>query len=319
MAAPLHRPQKILSRYRSYHGGTNLTMQLTGDPRRWANEPGTPGIIRVMDPIPYNYSFGDTDAERTENHLRYLEELIAYEGPQTIAAMIVETVIGTNGILPPPEGWLLGLRRLLDRHGILLICDEVMCGFGRTGKMFGFEHYGVTPDLFSMAKGLTSSYLPLGAVGISDKIAAYFQDHMYWGGLTYNSHPLACAAAIAVIEVMQGEGMIENAARLQPVMRAEMARLASIHPSVGDHRALGLFGIMELRRDAKGTPLAPYNGSHPAMNQLAKFFRAEGLFTFVRWNNFMCNPPLCITEEQLLEGFAIIDRGLQITDAAYEG
>jgi taurine--2-oxoglutarate transaminase len=311
--------QKILSRYRSYHGGTNLTMQLTGDPRRWANEPGTPGIIRVMDPIPYNYSFGDTDAERTENHLRYLEELIAYEGPQTIAAMIVETVIGTNGILPPPEGWLLGLRRLLDRHGILLICDEVMCGFGRTGKMFGFEHYGVTPDLFSMAKGLTSSYLPLGAVGISDKIAAYFQDHMYWGGLTYNSHPLACAAAIAVIEVMQGEGMIENAARLQPVMRAEMARLASIHPSVGDHRALGLFGIMELRRDAKGTPLAPYNGSHPAMNQLAKFFRAEGLFTFVRWNNFMCNPPLCITEEQLLEGFAIIDRGLQITDAAYEG
>ncbi|HRI10986.1 MAG TPA: aminotransferase class III-fold pyridoxal phosphate-dependent enzyme [Nannocystaceae bacterium] len=319
MARAFTGRQKILSRYRSYHGGTNLTMQLTGDPRRWANEPGGPGFIRVMDPIPYSYSFGQTDAERTEAHLRYLEELITYEGPHTIAAMIVETVIGTNGILPPPEGWLAGLRRLLDRHGILLICDEVMCGFGRTGKMFAFEHYDVVPDLFTMAKGLTSSYLPLGAVGITDTIAAYFQDHVYWGGLTYNSHPLACAAATAVIEVMRDEGMIDNAARLQPVMRAEMARLAAKHPSVLAHRNLGLFGMIELRKNAAGEPLAPYNGNHPAMGKLAAFFRAEGLFTFVRWNNFMCNPPLCITEEQLMEGFRIIDRGLEITDAAFEG
>lgn len=310
--------QKILSRYRSYHGATNLCMQLTGDPRRWANEPGTPGIIRVMDPQPYSFSFGENEAEKTEQNLRYLEEIIMYEGPQTIAAMIIETVTGTNGVLPPPQGYLKGLRALLDKYGILLICDEVMAGFGRTGKMFAFEHGDIVPDILTMAKGLTSSYMPLGAVALSDPIAEHFRDNVFWGGLTYNSHALSLATAEAVIQVLRDEGMVENAAKLGNVMRSEMDRLVAKHPSVKEGRCIGLFGMMDVQKDAKGTPIAPYNGSHPAMGQLAAEFRKNGLFTFVRWGSFMCNPPLCITEEQLLEGFAIIDKALDVTDAVYE-
>lgn len=309
---------KILSRYRSYHGSTHLASSLTGDPRRFTNEPGPSGIIRVMDPMPYHYSFGTSDAEITANNLRYLEEIIMYEGPQNIAAMIIETVTGTNGVLPPPTGYLQGLRQLLSKYGILLICDEVMSGFGRTGKMFAFEHGGITPDIVTMAKGLTSSYLPLGAVGVNDAIAKYFYDHVFLSGLTYNSHPLSLAAAEAAIQVLREEKMVENAAQLQTVMQAEMARLQSKHPSFKTSRALGLFGIIELRKNAAGEPLVPYNGTHPAMNQLAQFLRENGLFTFLRWHNIMCNPPLCINEHQLRDGFAIIDRGLEITDRAYE-
>ncbi|MEQ8281082.1 MAG: aminotransferase class III-fold pyridoxal phosphate-dependent enzyme [Deltaproteobacteria bacterium] len=310
---------KIITRYRSYHGGTNATMQLTGDPRRWANEPGMPGIVRVMDPRPYDYSFGDDDETRTKNNLQYLEEVIQYEGADNIAAMFIETVTGTNGILPPPKGYLEGLRALLDRHGILLVCDEVMCGFGRTGKMFAFEHAGIVPDILCMAKGLTSSYIPLGAMGVRDAIAEHFRENVFWGGLTYNSHALALATAEAVIDVLVGEGMVENAARMEKVMRSEMDRLQAKHPSMKEGRAIGLFGMIDVQKNAAGAPLAPYNGTHPMMQKLSKFFIDSGLFTFVRWSSFMCNPPLCITEEQLLEGYAIIDRGLDITDEAFEG
>ena len=311
--------QKILSLYRSYHGGTNLTMQLTGEPRRWANEPGGPGFIHVVGPQPYSYTFGETDEAQTAAHLRYLEEVIVCEGPQQIAAMIIEPVIGTNGILPPPKGYLQGLRALLDRYGVLLICDEVMAGFGRTGRMFAFEHGEIIPDLVTMAKGLTSAYVPLGAVGMRDKIAAYFEENVFWGGLTYNSHPLGCAAALAVLEVMEEEKLVERAASLQAVMLAEMERLAAKHRSVLTYRCLGLFGVIEVRKNEAGDPIAPFNGTHPAMTKLAAFFRESGLFTFVRWHYFMCNPPLTITEDQIREGFAIIDRGLEITDAAFEG
>jgi taurine--2-oxoglutarate transaminase len=308
---------KILSRYRSYHGATNACMQLTGDPRRWANEPGTPGFVKVMDPHPYHYSFGDDDEEVVKNNLRYLEEVIMYEGPQNIAAMFIETVTGTNGILPPPKGYIQGLRKLLDRYGILMICDEVMCGWGRTGKLFAFEHYGVVPDIVTMAKGLTSSYIPLGAMGVSDPIAKHFQDNVFWGGLTYNSHALALGTAEAVIDVLLDEGMVENAAKLSGVMRSEMDRLKAKHPSVKAGRCIGLFGMMDLQKNSSGDPMAPYNGTHPAMAELGAFFREKGLFTFVRWGSFMCNPPLCITEEQLLECFAIVDEGLDITDQSY--
>jgi taurine---2-oxoglutarate transaminase len=310
---------KILSRYRSYHGATNLTMQLTGDPRRWANEPGAPGIIRVMDPQPYDYSFGGTAEEVVANNLRYLEEIILCEGSHTIAAMIIETVTGTNGILPPPPGYLKGLRALLDKYGILLICDEVMAGFGRTGRWFAFEHGDIVPDMVTMAKGLTSSYVPLGAVGLSDRIAAHFQKNVFWGGLTYNAHPFALETADAVLDVMIDEGLVERAAALEPVMRGHMERLAARHPSVLTHRNVGLFGIMELRKNSRNEPLAPFNGAHPAMGQLGAFFNEQGLFTLIRWNAFMCNPPLTITEDQLAEAFDIIDRGLDITDRAYEG
>lgn len=309
---------KILARYRSYHGATNACMQLTGDPRRLANEPGMPGVVHVMDPQPYHYSFGATDAERTENNLRYLEEVIMYEGPSNIAAMFIETVTGTNGILPPPKGYLKGLRELLDRHGILLVCDEVMAGFGRTGKMFAFEHAGIVPDILTMAKGLTSSYIPLGCMAVSDPIARHFRDNVFWGGLTYNAHALACATALANIDVLVDEELVENAARLGKTMRAEMDRLTAKHPSLKVGRNIGLFGMLDIQKNSEGELIAPYNGSHPAMKAANAYCRERGLFTFFRWSHIMCNPPLCITEEQLLEGFAILDGALDITDAEYE-
>ena len=311
--------QKILARYRSYHGATNATMQLTGDPRRLPNEPGMPGVVHVFDPEPYYYSFGRTDAEKTEANLRYLEEVIMYEGGDRIAAMFIETVTGTNGILPPPAGYLQGLRALLDKYGILLVTDEVMAGFGRTGKLFAFEHGNIIPDIVTMAKGLTSSYWPLGCMAMRDKIADHFKENVFWGGLTYNAHPMGLITAEAVLDVMLEEGMIENAAALGAVQRSEMDRLTDKHPSVKVGRCIGLFGMMDLQKNAQGEPFAPYNGSHPVMNQLGKFFRDNGLFTFIRWGSFMCNPPLCITKEQLLEAYAIIDRGLDLVDQHFEG
>ena len=310
---------KILARYRSYHGATNMCMQLTGDPRRVQNEPGMPGVVHVMDPRPYNYSFGETDAEKVERNLRYLEEVIEYEGGHTIAAMICETVTGTNGVQPPPEGYFPALKKLLEKHGILLICDEVMAGFGRTGKMYAFENFGFVPDMVTMAKGLTSAYAPLGAVAMSDPIADHFETNVFWGGLTYNSHALGLSAAEAAIKVLLEENLLENAVEMGKVMRSEMDRLIAKHPSLKEGRQLGLFGMMDVQKNSQGDLIAPYNGTHPAMKELSSFFRSEGLFTFVRWSHFMCNPPLCINEEQLLEAFEIIDRGLEITDAVFEG
>jgi len=309
---------KILTRYRSYHGATNLCMQMTGDPRRWANEPGSPGFVKVMDPMPYEYSFGATDEEKTENNLRYLREVIEYEGGQNIAAMVIETVTGTNGVLPPPRGYLQGLRALLDEYGILLICDEVMAGWGRTGKLFAFEHGDIVPDIVSMAKGLTSSYIPLGCVAMRDDIARHFDDNVFWGGLTYNSHPFALNVALAVIEVFEEENLVERSAAMGEVMRGHMQALKDKHPCVKDFRQIGLFGMVDVQ-DREGKLIAGYNGKHPAMAALGAHFRREGLFTFVRWSHFMCNPPLVITEEQLAEGFEIIDRGLDGVDAAVFG
>ncbi len=311
--------QKILARYRSYHGATNACMQLTGDPRRWANEPGMPGVVHVMDPFPYHFSFGKTDAEITAANLTYLEEVIMYEGPQNIAAMIIETVTGTNGILPPPEGYLKGLRALLDKYGILLICDEVMAGFGRTGKMFAFEHGDIVPDILTMAKGMTSGYVPLAAMAVSDKIAKHFQDNVFWGGLTYNAHSFACATALAVLDVMESEGLVENAARLGAVMREEMDALTAKHPSVKVGRNIGLFGMVDLQKNSNGEPFAGYNGSSPVMAKFGDALAEQGIFTFVRWGSFMCNPPLTITEEELRGAFATISKCLQVTDEAFEG
>ena len=310
---------KIISRYRSYHGATNACMQLTGDPRRLANEPGGPGFVKVMGPWPYNYSFGETEEEITVRNLVYLEEVFMYEGPDKIAAMFIETVTGTNGILSPPKGYLKGLKALLEKYDILLVCDEVMAGFGRTGKLFAFEHFEIVPDIVTFAKGVTSSYVPLGVMGVSDPIAEYFRENVFWGGLTYNSHALALRTAEAVIDVMLEENLFDNATRLGVTMRSEMDRLQAKHPSVKEGRCLGLFGMIDLRKNSEGERMAPYNGTSEAMQKLGAFFRDNGLFTIVRWGSFMCNPPLCITEEQLLECFEIIDRGLAITDQYFEG
>ena len=310
---------KILVRYRSYHGATHGAITLTGDPRRWPTEPGMPGVVRVMDPRPYDYSFGTTEEEIVRNNLTYLEEVIQYEGPKNIAAMFIETVTGTNGILPPPKGYLKGLKALLEKHGILLVTDEVMCGWGRTGKLFAFQHGDIVPDIVTMAKGLTSSYLPLGVMAVSDRIANHFRENVFWGGLTYNAHPLCLASALAAVNVLVEEGMVENAARMGEVMRGHMERLAKKHRCIKEHRNIGLFGTIELRKNSKGERLVPYAGIHPVMPKVGKFLKDNGLFTVLQWSTLMCNPPLCINEAQMADGFGIIDRALDLVDEVFEG
>ncbi len=311
---------KIIARYRSYHGGTAGAATLTGDPRRFAAEPGIPGVCRVLDPYQYRCGFCSEKPACTLMCLRHVEEVVDYEGPANVAAILMETVTGTNGLIIPPEGYLQGLRALCDRHGILLILDEVMAGFGRTGKWFATNHWDVVPDLMTVAKGLTSAYQPLGAVMMSDKIAAHFEKNVFYGGLTYNSHPMSCAAALACLQVYQDDQLIENAEALGKVLARELERLKQKHVSIGDVRSIGLFSLVELVKDRKTRePLAPFNArpdQMTVMNKLNAAFRESGLYTFVRWNNFFINPPLCITEEQLLEGLQIIDRALEITDAA---
>ena len=312
--------QKIIVRYRSYHGATAGSATLTGDPRRFGAEPGIPGVCRILDPHRYRCGFCQNLPACTLQCLRHVEEVIDFEGPQNVAAVMMETVTGTNGIIIPPDGYLQGLRALCDRHGILLILDEVMAGFGRTGKWFAADHWQVVPDIMTIAKGLTSSYLPLGGVVMRRKVASYFDDHFFYGGLTYSAHPMSCAAAIATLRVYQEDRLIENAARLGLVLARELEKLKQKHPSVGDVRSIGLFSILELVKDRNTRePLVPYNPrpvQMQPMNQINKFFRENGLYTFVRWNTFFVNPPLCITEEHLMEGLAVVDRALEISDRA---
>jgi taurine--2-oxoglutarate transaminase len=270
-----------------------------------------PGVVHVLDP----YHGIERGWDTAEQSLAMVEEVIQLEGAHTIAAFILESVTGTNGVLIPPDGYMEGVRKICDKHGILMICDEVMAGFGRTGEWFAINHWNVVPDIITMAKGLTSAYVQLGAVGMRRGVADKFQDRVFYGGLTYNSHPLACAAALASIQVYEEDKLIENTRKMGRVMRQLLGELAQKHPSVGAARSIGLFGLVELVRDkAKKTPLAPFNGTSDEMAALGKFFRQEGLYTFVRWNTFFTNPPLCITEAELREAFAIIDRGLEITD-----
>ncbi len=272
-------------------------------------------MVHVLDPY-HGIERGWSSAEES---LAMIEEIIQLEGPHTIAGFILEPVTGTNGILVPPDGYLQGVRELCTKHGILLIADEVMSGFGRTGEWFAVDHWKVVPDLLCMAKGLTSSYLPLGAVGMRRHIAQHFHDKVFYGGLTYNSHPMGCAAALATIGVYEEDNLIENARRMGVLMKKLMAEMETKHPSVGAARSIGLFGIFELVRNRKTMqPMAPFNATSDEMAALGRFFRQEGLYTFVRWNTFFTNPPLCISEEQMREAFAIIDRGLDLTDRAVE-
>ena len=252
-----------------------------------------------------------------EESLRYLEEVIQLEGPQTIAAFILESVTGTNGILIPPDGYMQGVRTLCDQHGILMIADEVMSGFGRTGEWFAVNHWGVVPDMITMAKGLTSAYVQLGAVGMRQGIADFFKDRPFPGGLTYSSHPLACATALATIAVYEEDNLIERARRTGVLMANLLADLAARHPSVGAVRSIGLFGIVELVRNRETrAPMAPFNGTSPEMKAIVAALVEGGMHTFVRWNTIMTNPPLCITEAELEEGYEILDSVLEIGDRA---
>jgi taurine--2-oxoglutarate transaminase len=307
---------KVLARYRSYHGATMGAMTLTGDPRRWANEPGLVGVVRYPD----THRWGEKEPRPVEESLQGLEDVIRYEGPHTIAAIFLETIVGTNGILIPPDGYIQGVRALCDKYDILMVADEVMAGFGRSGRWFAIDHWDTVPDLMTMAKGLTSSYLPLGAVAMRRKIAEAFETKMYYGGLTYSSHPVSCAAALATIGVYEADGLIENSARLGKVMRRHHEDLYERHPSVGAHRNLGLFGILDLVRSREPyQPLTPFNGTSDEMKAVGAFLRQNGLYTMIANNSIHTNPPLSITEEQLAEGFGIIDRALEIADRAVAG
>ena len=307
---------KILARYRSYHGGTAGAIALTGDPRRWSVEPGMPGVVHVLDP----YHGIERGWDSAAQSLAMIEEIVQLEGPQTIAAFFLETVSGTNGILVPPDGYLQGIRDICTKHGILMVCDEVMSGFGRTGEWFAVNHWNIVPDIMTIAKGLTSAYVPMGAVGMRRPIAEHFRDNVFYGGLTYNSHTLACAAALATIGVYEDDDLIGNARRLGPVMTRLLEELAAKHPLVGAHRNIGLFGIVELVRDRKTKePLAPFGGSSEEMRRLSKLFREEGLYTFTRWHTFFTNPPLSITEAELREGFTLIDRALSKLELEMKG
>jgi taurine--2-oxoglutarate transaminase len=314
---------KIFARYRSYHGATAGAMSLTGDPRRLAWEPNLmTGVVHFLDPFRYRSTFHRlnpdiSEDDFTQDYLNHLEEMILYEGPETIAAIILETVTGTNGILIPPDGYLQGVRALCDKYQILLICDEVMSGFGRTGKWFAVDHWEVVPDLMTMAKGLTSAYAPLGAVAIRDEIAEYFEDRVFFSGLTYNSHPISLAAAIATINVMKEDRIVENSQKMGTVLRRHLNDLGEQHPSVGEVRSIGLFSAIEVVKNRKTRePMAPYNGTSPEMTALRQHLLDNGIYTFVHWNVVLVNPPLIINEEQLAEGFEVMDKALEITDQA---
>ena len=312
---------KILTRYRSYHGATAGAMAATGDPRRLVWEPNLmPGVVHFLDPYRYRSTFHRTnpdisEADFTQDYLNHLEEIIRYEGPQTIAAILMESVTGTNGIIIPPEGYMQGVRALCDRYGILLIADEVMSGFGRTGKWFAVEHWDVVPDMITMAKGLTSAYAPLGAVAMKPQIAAAFNEHAFESGLTYTSHPVSLAAAIANIQVMRDDQIVEHAAEMGKILKRMLTDLGEAHPSVGEVRNIGLFGIVELVKDRETKePMTPWNGSSPEMIALKKHCLDHGLFLYTHWHTVLIIPPLIITEGQLKEGFEVLDRALEITD-----
>ncbi len=312
---------KILTRYRSYHGATMGAMAATGDPRRQMWEPGTmPGVVHFLDPYRYRSTFHRTnpdisEAEFAQDYLNHLEEIIQYEGPETIAAILIESVTGTNGIIIPPEGYMQGVRALCDKYGIAMIADEVMSGFGRTGKWFAVDHWDVVPDIMTMAKGLTSAYAPLGAVAMRPEVAAAFDERVFESGLTYTSHPVSLAAAVANIEVMKEERLVERAAGLSPVLKRMLTDLGEAHPSVGEVRSIGLFGILELVKDRKTKePMAPWNGSSAEMIAFRKYCLEHGLFLYTHWHTALIIPPLIITEDQLRDGFDVLDAALRITD-----
>jgi taurine---2-oxoglutarate transaminase len=320
--ARLHtgRP-KVLSFYRSYHGNTTAAINATGDPRRWPNEFAT-GHAHFFGPYLYRSAFwAETEQQECDRALEHLEQVITFEGPGTIAAILIETIVGTAGVLIPPPGYLAGVRALCDKYGLVYIADEVMCGFGRTGTWFAFEHYDVVPDLITFAKGSNSGYVPIGGVILSDEIAATFDDRVFPGGLTYSGHPLACASVVATIDAMKDERILENATAIgASVLGPGLRELARRHPVIGEVRGLGVFWALDLVSDrATRAMLAPYGGSSEAMNKLAGECRRRGLLPFVNYNRLHVVPPCIITEAEAKEGLGILDEALAVADAYYAG
>jgi taurine---2-oxoglutarate transaminase len=313
---------KIVVRYRSYHGATHGAISLTGDPRRWPNEPGMPGVVRMLDPYTYRCPAGHPDPCPVCTGAPHLEEILEYEGPQTVAAVVLETVTGTNGVIPPPDGYLQSIREVCDRHGILLVLDEVMAGFGRTGRWFACENWDVVPDILTVAKGINSGYVPLGAMIIRPHLREWVRDKFFPGGLTYAGHPLACASAVASIEAFREESVVENAAEVGSYLGEGLRGLAERHASIGEVRGLGCFWGVELvkNRDSREM-LVPFNGSGEAAAPVSRLVKAaleRGLYLMTHWNVIMVVPPLTITREEVDEGLAILDEALAIADEYVE-
>ena len=309
---------KVLSRYRSYHGGTQTAVNLTGDPRRWPNDYGAAAVVHFFGPFLYRTHFHSaTEEQECVRALEHLEQVVAFEGPSTIAAILLETIPGTAGIMPPPPGYLEGVRRICDRHGILYIADEVMAGFGRTGAWFAFDRYRVVPDLVAFAKGVNSGYVPLGGVIVSKAVYDTFAERVYPGGLTYSGHPLACAAAVATITAMRDEGVIENAARIgETVIGPRLNELAGRHRCVGEVRGLGVFWALELVADrSTREPIAPYGGTSQAMTALVGACKERGLLVFTNYNRLHVVPPCTISEPEAREGIDSLDAALTAADA----
>jgi taurine--2-oxoglutarate transaminase len=310
---------KLLAAYRSYHGATTTSIHLTGDHRRWASDTGSAGVVHFFGPYLYRSAFdSSTESEECERALAHLERVIEMEGPSTIAALVLESVIGGSGVIPPPPGYLEGVRELCTRHGIVYIADEVMVGFGRTGEWFGFDHARVAPDLVAFAKGVNSGYVPLGGVLVSDPIHQTFVERPYPGGLTYAGHPLACAAAVGTLRAMQDEGMVASAARLgTEILGPGLRKLADQHPSVGEVRGIGALWTLELVRGGTREPLVPYAAAGPAFAPMAALGAAcleRGLITFPFGNRINVAPPLILTDEEAADGLAILDEVLAIAD-----
>lgn len=316
--------QKVLTRYRSYHGATFGAMSAGGDPRRLANEPGVPWIVHIHDPYAYRSPiYRGRSADEGDRILGDLiEETVLYEGPENVAAILLEGFSGSSGILQGGEVFWQRIQEICDQYNILLITDEVMSGFGRTGEWFGIDHYpNVKPDIMAMAKGLTSGYVPLGGVMVTEEVAAYFENHTLWAGLTYSAHTLACATGIANIEVFHEENLIEHSREMGKVLRAGLVDLAENHPCVGEVRGAGLHQVIELVKDRDTrVPMSEFNQplSEP-MQAVATSLRSQGLSTFVRWNWIFNCPPLIITEEQIQEGLAMVGKALEEADRFYEG
>lgn len=306
---------KIITRYRSYHGATMGSMTASGDPRRWPVEPGVPSVIRVFDPYCYRCPFGKTPDSCRRECVSHIEEIIQMEDPKAIAAILVEGITGSNGVLVPPDDYYPKLRALCDKYGILLIDDEVMSGFGRTGRWLATQHYGIKPDIVTCAKGLTSGYMPLGAVVVSREIADYFETHMLWGGLTYSGHPVSCAAAVANLRVYEEEHVFDNVDKRGAYLAQRLENMKRRFACVGDVRYKGLFSVIELVRNKETKePLAPFNGTSPEMGILTAHLKKKRLYTFARFNMVWICPPLIISQEELRYGLDIMEEALQLID-----
>jgi len=312
---------KIVARYRCYHGATGGTLSLTGDPRHHLTRADMPGVVRILDPYCYRCPAGHRDPGRCPvcQGAPHLEEILQYEQPDTVAAVILEPVVGTNGIIVPPDGYLQAVAETCRRHGILLIADEVMAGYGRTGKWFAVDHWGVQPDIITAAKGINSGYVPLGTMSVSAELAAWLRDHALPGGLTYAGHPLACAAGVAAIRAMREEGALENATRMGALMRAELRAMAERHPSIGDVRGLGMFNGIELVKNRNTREmLVPFAAKGEAAGPMTRMLSAameRGLYLSYFSNIIRLTPPLNISEDDMRHGLGILDEVLEIADA----